>query len=511
MQSGVLGAAGADSTGSGAEVARGDADVFAGVGAASVRGPTLVASLHAAAGAEAPLPLVDAPPRARVSRRLFGGIVLLGDVVVLAAVTLMGVVALAPLLVALAGGVAFLLMAWVGGHYGPRDSVASLVSVLSLGAAATMAAAVLQVAMGTDAASWNGFAVWASAGGAGLLAWRLWLGHCAAVLRLRGELATNLAILGDCGVDALQAAVSRDGTAAGVAIFGRHAADASAAPPGRARWPGLWADVAAGHVDGVVIALPWTQGPAMARACQAVRGLAVDVWLVPPPDDPAALLAGEEVLPGVVLLAAERRPLGDWRGVVKRIEDVVLGILLLFLFAAPMVLVALVVAVDSRGPVLLRQRRFGYGNAAFDVFKFRTMYHNLGDASGARATLPGDRRVTRVGRFLRASSLDELPQLFNVLKGDMSLVGPRPHPIDMNIQNRLYHLVAPDYAARHRMKPGITGLAQISGYRGLVDTPEKAHGRLAYDLQYIRNWSVRGDLLILWRTLFKGFFGSGAF
>ena len=129
----------------------------------------------------------------------------------------------------------------------------------------------------------------------------------------------------------------------------------------------------------------------------------------------------------------------------------------------------------------------------------------------ARATVPGDQRVTRVGRLLRASSIDELPQLFNVLKGEMSLVGPRPHPVEIRVLGVYYYDAVPGYRDRHRMKPGITGLAQVNGYRGLVDTLEKAEGRLAWDLAYVERWSLGMDMRILGRTLVKGFFGPGAF
>lgn len=205
------------------------------------------------------------------------------------------------------------------------------------------------------------------------------------------------------------------------------------------------------------------------------------------------------------------RPLAGRRAVAKRAEDLVLASLPLVLLSSVMLVAAVLVASTSRGPVMLRQRRFGYGDVPFMIFKFRTMYDDKGDRTGARATVPGDQRVTRVGRFLRASSIDELPQLFNVLKGEMSLVGPRPHPVEMRVLGVYYYDAVPGYRDRHRMKPGITGLAQVNGYRGLVDTLEKAEGRLAWDLAYVERWSLGMDIRILGRTLVKGFFGPGAF
>ncbi len=489
--------------------------------AGGAHGGELRATAGAAAGgvAEAPLPLVDAPPRWRLSRRVFGGLVAVGDALVLAAATLvLWKVARVPAVPGLAGVAGFLTLAWVGEHYAPRGTVVRPVATLGAWLLAVAGAAVvllLGTVFGADAV-WSGLAAWAIGAGLAVLAWRALLGRRAAAWRRQGHLVVRLAVLAapdwlHPGLGALRGACARHGEALGVVLAGLHAQGDGALPAGRARWPHLWAEVAAGRVDGVVVALPWSAPEAVAEACRALRGLAVDVWLLPPPDETASLLDGDAVLPGVTLLPVARRPLADWRGVAKRAEDLLLGAVLLVLFAPTMAVVALVVALDSRGPILLRQRRFGYGNAPFDVYKFRTMHHDRGDASGAAATVKGDARVTRSGRFLRASSLDELPQLFNVLKGEMSLVGPRPHPVGMHVQGRLYHLVAPDYPARHRMKPGITGLAQVSGFRGLVDTPEKAHGRLECDLRYIRQWSVAMDLRILWRTVFKGFFGSGAF
>jgi polysaccharide biosynthesis protein PslA len=470
---------------------------------------------------ETPLPLVDAAPQWRLSRRVFGVLIALGDAAVLVVVTLaLWKMARVPAPSVVAGAAGFLTLAWVSGHYCSRGTVArpseTLVIWLLAMAAAGGVFFLLGAAFSAEAAGWVGIVTWVLLGGVAVLAWRWWLGRRAVAWRGQGHLMRRLAVLAEFdrhhpGIEILKGACARDGEAVGVVLAGLHDQGSRAAPPGKERWPHLWGDVAAGRIDGVVVALPWSEPGAVAQACRALQGLAVDVWLLPPPDAPASLLEGEEVVPGAKLLAVDRRPLADWRGVAKRAEDLLLGTVLLALFAPLMAMVALVVALDSRGPILLRQRRFGYGNAAFDMYKFRTMHHDRGDASGARATLPGDPRVTRIGRFLRASSLDELPQLFNVLKGDMSLVGPRPHPVGMHIQGRLYHMVAPEYARRHRMKPGITGFAQVSGFRGLVDTPEKAHGRLACDLHYIRQWSIVMDLRILFRTVCKGFFGPGAF
>jgi lipopolysaccharide/colanic/teichoic acid biosynthesis glycosyltransferase len=162
--------------------------------------------------------------------------------------------------------------------------------------------------------------------------------------------------------------------------------------------------------------------------------------------------------------------------------------------------VALAVRLDTKGPILFRQKRLGFNNELIDVWKFRSMYVEQSDSLASRLVTRDDPRVTRVGRFIRKTSLDELPQLFNVLAGSLSLVGPRPHALHAKAANRLYHDVADGYFARHKVKPGITGLAQIRGWRGETDTEEKLKGRIASDLEYIENWSLMLDISILART-----------
>ena len=168
--------------------------------------------------------------------------------------------------------------------------------------------------------------------------------------------------------------------------------------------------------------------------------------------------------------------------------------------APVMALVALAIKLDSKGPVLFRQKRYGFNNELIEVFKFRSMFVEQADANAAKLVTKDDPRVTRVGRFIRKTSLDELPQLFNVLRGELSLVGPRPHALQAKAADRLYHDVVDGYFARHKVKPGITGWAQINGWRGETDTPEKIQKRVEHDLYYIDNWSVLLDLYILLKT-----------
>ena len=202
------------------------------------------------------------------------------------------------------------------------------------------------------------------------------------------------------------------------------------------------------------------------------------------------------------------KPLSGWKTVVKYLEDKILATFLLILIAPLIVLIALAIKLDSKGPVLFRQPRYGFNNKVFSVIKFRTMCYKRSPEEGAPQARQNDPRVTRVGRFLRRRSLDELPQLFNVLQGTMSLVGPRPHPVPLNKE---YEATIGGYFARHRVKPGITGWAQVNGLRGETDIPEKMKARVEYDIYYIENWSLLLDLQVLVMTAFVVLFQKNAY
>ena len=205
-------------------------------------------------------------------------------------------------------------------------------------------------------------------------------------------------------------------------------------------------------------------------------------------------------LGSVPLLDVMDRPLDEWDRFQKAAFDRIVAALAIVALSPIMALVALAVRLDSKGPVLFRQKRLGFNNEQIEVWKFRSMYADQLDPTASRLVTKGDPRVTRVGRFIRKASLDELPQLFNVLGGTLSLVGPRPHVLHAKAANRLYHEVADGYFARHKVKPGITGLAQIRGWRGETDTEDKLKGRIASDLEYIESWSLLLDASILART-----------
>jgi Undecaprenyl-phosphate glucose phosphotransferase len=202
----------------------------------------------------------------------------------------------------------------------------------------------------------------------------------------------------------------------------------------------------------------------------------------------------------VPMIDLSDKPLNDWNTLVKWGFDKTVGTAALVLLAPVLAVVAIAIKLDSRGPVLFRQKRYGFNNELIEVYKFRSMFTDMTDATATKLVTRDDPRVTRVGRFIRRTSLDELPQLFNVMNGTLSLVGPRPHALQAKAADRLYDEVVDGYFARHKVKPGITGWAQINGWRGETDTAEKIQKRVEFDLYYIEHWSVLFDVYILART-----------
>jgi lipopolysaccharide/colanic/teichoic acid biosynthesis glycosyltransferase len=203
---------------------------------------------------------------------------------------------------------------------------------------------------------------------------------------------------------------------------------------------------------------------------------------------------------GLVGIRVSAGPLSLRNRVIKRLLDLALSVPVIVILTPIFVLTAIAIKLDSQGPVLFRQRRMGRGNRLFDVYKFRSMRAEKSDSDGARSASREDDRITRVGRFIRATSIDELPQLFNVLEGDMSLVGPRPHALGSLAGTQLFWQIDQRYWLRHAIKPGITGLAQVRGYRGATDHEDDLANRLRCDLEYVANWTLVRDVTILVRT-----------
>ena len=254
-------------------------------------------------------------------------------------------------------------------------------------------------------------------------------------------------------------------------------------------------------IDEIVIALPLHAEQRLKSLCDKMKALAIDVRLSIEPLAETFNVRSTGYIGEVPVLEVIDRPLKNWRALAKLAEDKLLGLLLLIFVGPLMALIAILIKLDSPGPVLFVQRRFGFNNEEIRVLKFRTMYVDRSDPTGAQRTVPDDPRVTRLGRILRLLSFDELPQLLNVVRGDMSLIGPRPHAIAMMADGRPYYEAVEQYLHRHRVKPGITGWAQVNGLRGEVDTLEKAHARVAHDLYYIEHWSLWFDLKIFLRTV----------
>ncbi len=256
------------------------------------------------------------------------------------------------------------------------------------------------------------------------------------------------------------------------------------------------------RADEVLIALPWG---AEERVLEIIRNLSVlptNIRLTPEFVGTDLLHRRTSFQYGVPMLSVLDKPVSGWAALFKSILDYVLGSIFLIIGLPIMALIAAAIKLESKGPVLFRQKRCGFNDQLIDVFKFRTMYVEQTDHDGEQLTRINDPRVTRVGAILRRFSLDELPQLFNVMRGEMSVVGPRPHALRAKAGDTLYEDVIDQYAVRHKVKPGITGWAQVNGWRGPTSTEADLLGRLEHDLYYIENWSILFDLLIIVRTFF---------
>ncbi|HXL65490.1 MAG TPA: undecaprenyl-phosphate glucose phosphotransferase [Xanthobacteraceae bacterium] len=257
------------------------------------------------------------------------------------------------------------------------------------------------------------------------------------------------------------------------------------------------------RVDLVIFALPVTAESRILQMLKKLWVLPVDIRLSAHTNKLRYRPRTYSYLGSVPVFDIVDKPIADWDVVTKWLFDKIAGMLALICAAPIMLLVAIAIKLDSRGPVLFKQKRHGFNNELIEIYKFRSMYTDKTDATASKLVTADDPRVTRVGRFIRKTSLDELPQLLNVvLAGNLSLVGPRPHALQAKAEDRLYHEAVDGYFARHRVKPGITGWAQIHGWRGETDSQEKIQQRVAHDLYYIENWSMLLDISILARTPF---------
>lgn len=266
-----------------------------------------------------------------------------------------------------------------------------------------------------------------------------------------------------------------------------------------------------GEVDQVLISVPNLPSQRLHEIVEGLSAVSVDVSLIPPEAIELAPDYRVHLLGSLPVLNLWQRPFRDVNQFVKRGEDLVLGSVALVFLAPLMGLAALLIRLTSSGPVLFVQPRVGFNNEVINVLKFRTMYADQTDIGARATTTKDDPRVTPVGRILRKLSIDELPQLLNVMKGDMSLVGPRPHALEMRVGDHYYQDAVRGYAGRHRVRPGITGLAQVKGLRGEIRTVDRAKRRVELDKEYIDRWSPWLDVYIMIATVRAVFFDRDAY
>ena len=260
--------------------------------------------------------------------------------------------------------------------------------------------------------------------------------------------------------------------------------------------------VRATRIDTLILTLPVTAEQRLLTIMKRLWVLPVDIRLSAHGQQLRYRPRAYSYIGNLPLLDLFDRPLGDWGPFMKAVSDKLIAALALVLLSPVFAIVALAVKLESKGPILFKQNRYGFNNELIKVYKFRSMYTDMTDRDASKLVTKDDPRVTRVGRIIRKTSLDELPQLLNVLQGTLSLVGPRPHATKASAAGNLYESVVDGYFARHKVKPGITGWAQINGWRGETDTAEKIERRVEHDLYYIENWSLTFDLYILARTPF---------
>jgi putative colanic acid biosynthesis UDP-glucose lipid carrier transferase len=360
---------------------------------------------------------------------------------------------------------------------------------------------------------WVGY--WFLAGAVGFVLWRnvvkgvIEYAQAAGRLRRRVVMVGNAALIADC-LARLRPADQ------GPRLVGTLALDGNVPALGSdcVLLHDLAAIEAAVHeleADQVILAMPLGRPDEIQALVRRLKNLPLEISLYPDMVGAGLPLFGLTWVGDVPLVQLMQRPLDGWRYVLKSIEDRVFGCLLLLAVSPVLALLALAVRLSSPGPVFYRQLRHGFNREPILVFKFRTMYADLCDAPGAarvRQVTRGDLRVTPLGRILRRTSFDELPQLLNVLRGEMSLVGPRPHAMS---HDEYYGDLIDDYLSRQRVKPGITGWAQVNGCRGETRTLEEMRRRIELDLHYIENWSLLMDLQILVRTAFTCLGGRHAY
>ncbi|HEY8580211.1 MAG TPA: undecaprenyl-phosphate glucose phosphotransferase, partial [Beijerinckiaceae bacterium] len=343
----------------------------------------------------------------------------------------------------------------------------------------------------------------------------LLLGRFAIAIVMRGltergllERRTVVVGGGEVGAELLRELSAQDG--ADVRIYGvfddrtdERSPDVVAGYPKLGNVDDLVAFARSTPIDLIIFTLPITAEDRILQMLRKLWVLPVDIRLAAHSNRLRLRPRSYSYIGDVPVLDLLDKPIADWDVIAKQVFDRTVGLLALLALSPVFLVTALAIKLDSRGPVFFRQKRYGFNNELIEIFKFRSMYVDQLDHGASKLVTKGDPRVTRVGRFIRKTSIDELPQLFNVVfRGDLSLVGPRPHAVHAKAADRQYDEVVDGYFARHRVRPGITGWAQVNGWRGETDTSEKIQRRVEHDLHYIENWSIFFDLYILAVTPF---------
>lgn len=258
--------------------------------------------------------------------------------------------------------------------------------------------------------------------------------------------------------------------------------------------------IARDEIDIVYIATNWEDAPIVLRNLHLLRHISAQIFVLPYCDGLRSSMLNVTLFGQSLSIRAVEKPIDGWNLWLKRMEDILIASAIILASLPIMLLIALAIRIESPGPVFFRQRRTGFNGRVFELWKFRSMYGDMTDHHATIQTRKQDPRVTRVGRFIRRTSLDELPQFFNVLQGEMSVVGPRPHALQTRTHGQSLEELVDYYAVRHRMKPGLTGWAQVHGLRGELDSVDKLRRRVDYDIEYIDRWSIWLDFKIICRT-----------
>ncbi len=355
----------------------------------------------------------------------------------------------------------------------------------------------------------------AASGGVGVVVLRIGLSIAVNKLSALGRFVRNVVIVGNAEQGSRLLKFIEDSDTSFLSLKGAFSAQKNITSDQNSCFPTiggldeLMAFVRTNGIDDVIVALPSGTEDHISHVVEQLRELPVNIYLSL---DLVSFDLSFRPVPnhydGFPMVEVKDEPISDWSILFKAASDYILAIVALVLLSPLMFLLGVFIKIDSPGPILFRQKRLGFNNVEFDIFKFRSMQHTNGIQTKTIQATRHDKRVTRIGKFIRRTSLDELPQLFNVLNGTMSLVGPRPHAVD---HNKIYSRQIRGYFARHRVKPGITGWAQVNGLRGETDVLEKMEARVKHDIYYADNWSLMFDLKIMFMTVFVILFSKDVY